>query len=111
MSLTQQAIDAIINYRKVVLTNPTAIESENLILKSKCLSLGRQDQNLFYTVNKDSFKDSFGSGHMGFPSTETFDREEYLTFRYLYESSHYVRRVMYKNQKKNLEKLIRILME
>lgn len=102
MSLTKQAIGAIIEYRKAILINPTEIESESLLLKDKCLSLGRQDQNFFYNVNANSF----GSGQFGFPSAETFDREEYLTFRYLYESSHYLRKVMYKNQKTNLEKLI-----
>lgn len=102
MSLTEQAVQAITDYRKAILIKPTEIEKENLRLLSTCKALARQDQNVFYTVNKNSF----GSGDWGFPSSERFDREEYMTFRYLYESSYYVRRIMYKNQKLNLDKLI-----
>ena len=103
MSLTEQAIEAIASYRTEVLAKPTAIEEENAKLLLICQRLGREDKNIFYSVSKDDF--------WLFPSTENFDREEYLTFRYLYESSYYVRRTLCKSQKARLKTMIGRVLE
>jgi len=103
MSLTEQAIEAIASYRTEVLAKPTAIEEENAKLLLTCQRLGREDKNLFYSVSKDDF--------WLFPSTENFDREEYLTFRYLYESSYRVRRTLCKSQKARLKLMIGKVLE
>ena len=94
MSLTEQAIEAITSYRAEVLARPTTIEEENAKLLLTCQRLGREDNNIFYSASREDF--------MFFPSTERFDREEYMAFRYLYESSYYVRRALCKSQKARL---------
>ena len=103
MSLTEQAIEAIASYRAEVLAKPTTIEEENAKLLLTCQRLGREDKNIFYSVSKDDF--------WLFPSTENFDREEYLTFRYLYESSYHVRRTLCKSQKARLKLMIGKVLE
>jgi hypothetical protein len=86
MTLTEEAVKAIINYRKAVLKKPANIEDEKTSLRQALASIGRRDNNIFYSVNRESF--------IVFPSGESFDREEYLTFRYLFESSYSVRRIL-----------------
>lgn len=103
MSLTEQAIEAITSYRTAVLAKPTTIKEENEKLLQTCQRLGKEDKNIFYSVSKDDF--------WLFPSTETFDREEYLTFRYLYESSYHVRRALCRSQKARLQMMIGKVLE
>jgi hypothetical protein len=103
MSLTEQAIDAITSYRRKVLATPTAIEEESAKLLLTCQRLGREDNNIFYSARREDF--------VFFPSTEKFDREEYMTFRYLYESSYHVRRTLSKNQKARLKMMIGKVLE
>lgn len=103
MSLTEQAIEAIASYRAEVLAKPTTIEEENAKLLKTCQRLGKEDNNIFYSVSRDSF--------LFFPSTEKFDRDEYMTFRYLYESSYHVRKTLCKSQKARLKIMIAKVLE
>lgn len=103
MSLTEQAIKAITSYRTEVLAKPTAIEEESAKLLLTCKRLGLEDNNIFYSARREDF--------VFFPSTERFDREEYMTFRYLYESSYHVRRTLCKSQKDRLKMMIEKVLE
>jgi len=95
MSLTDQAVEAIGMYREALLRSPCEIKEEQKKLQDTLLAIGRADTNIFYTVNKQSF--------IGFPESEVFDKEEYLTFRYLFESSYIVRRALVSKKRAQLE--------
>jgi len=97
MSLTDQAVKAISSYREALLKSPRDIESEQDSLRRKLTEIGRSDSNIFYTVNKQSF--------IGFPDGERFDKEAYITFRYLFESSYVIRRALVSEKRKQLEAL------
>lgn len=102
MSLTDQAVKAISEYRTKILSSPTNINNEVSILRRRLEEIGRQDRNIFYTVNRESF--------LTFPLNESFDRDEYLTFRYLFESSYAVRRVLVRSKRQQLEKMAQDLL-
>lgn len=93
MSLTDQAVQAICSYRQNVLEEPTQIDQEINKLLENLRRIGIDDNNMFYQVNKQSF--------VNFPEDEKFDKETYMTFRYLYETSFVVRRILIQ-QKTNL---------
>ena len=95
MSLTDQAVEAIGQYREALLKSPSQIKEEQKKLQDTLLTIGRADTNIFYAVNKQSF--------IGFPESEPFDKEEYLTFRYLFESSYTVRRALVAKKRAQLE--------
>ena len=95
MSLTDQAVQAICNYRQQVLENPTEIDNEINKLLESLRRIGIDDNNMFYQVNQQSF--------LNFPEDEKFDKETYMTFRYLYETSFVVRRILLNQKTLNLE--------
>jgi len=55
MSLTDQAVQAICNYRQQVLENPTEIDNEINKLLESLRRIGIDDNNMFYQVNQQSF--------------------------------------------------------
>jgi len=103
MSLTDEAVKAISGYREALLRSPRDIEEEQSNLRKRLTEIGRRDTNVFYTVNRQSF--------IGFPPGERFDREEYITFRYLFESSYVIRRALVAEKRKQLEIMAKELIE
>ena len=102
MSLTEEAVDAISNYRQSLLKSPRYIELEQEKLRVKLSEIARRDSNIFYQVERQNF--------IGFPDNETFDREAYLTFRYLFESSYVIRRALVAAKRSQLETMARDLL-
>ena len=97
MSLTDEAVQVISSYRQNVLREPMRFKIENQELRKKLSEIASRDSNIFYTVNEQSF--------LTFPENEKFDRDEYLTFRYLFESSYAVRRMLTKQKVVQLTEL------
>ena len=95
MSLTDQAVQSICNYRQNVLNEPTQIDKEINKLLEGLRRIGLDDNNMFYQVSKQSFNN--------FPENEKFDKETYMTFRYLYETSFVVRRILLQQKTMLLE--------
>lgn len=97
MTLTEEATAAISNYRQRLLENPSSFDEQQKLLNRQLTEIGRRDNNVFYAVSRNSFLD--------FPEGELFDREEYLTFRYLFESSYAVRRALVRRKRDQLVSL------
>ena len=103
MSLTDQAVQVICDYRQKVLEEPTKIDKEINTLLENLRRIGTDDNNMFYQVNKQSF--------INFPEEEKFDKETYMTFRYLYETSFVVRRILLQQKTFHLEEKANKLIE